>query len=227
MSRRLGFVTLPGEPSLAPAAGSAASTPAPEPGLDRIVTVPNAVTLLRLVCIPVFVWLVFGAHRQTAAAILLGVLGATDWVDGFVARRFAQVSTLGKVLDPVADRLLVGTAVVVVMVHGAVPLWFGLLTVLREAVISLATLALASFGARRIDVSWFGKAGTFGLMFAYPAFLLSDGTASWQVPFRDFGWVAGGLGLLLAWVAAVTYLGPAKRALSEGRAARHAGEVGS
>ena len=199
--------------------------PSPEPDLDRVLTVPNGVTLVRLLCMPVFVWLVFGAHRQTAAAILLGVLGATDWVDGFVARRFGQVSTLGKVLDPVADRLLVGTAVIVVIVHGAVPLWFGLLTLVREALVSLVTLVLAALGSRRIDVSWFGKAGTFGLMFAYPAFLLSDGSASWQVPFRDFAWVAGGLGLLLAWVAAVTYLAPARAALAQGRAARRAGEV--
>src|SRR5580692_1437863 len=74
--------------------------------LDRIATVPNLITAVRLACVPLFLWLLFGAHRQTDAAILLAVLGATDWIDGFVARRFAQVSTLGKVLDPVADRIL-------------------------------------------------------------------------------------------------------------------------
>lgn len=217
---------MPGERS-APAARPGTLPPGPaEEGLDRILTVPNAVTALRLLCIPLFVWLLFGAHRQTAAAVLLGVLGATDWVDGFVARRFGQVSTVGKVLDPVADRVLVGTAVIAVIVHAAVPLWFGLLTVAREALISVATVVLAGLGARRIDVSWFGKAGTFGLMFAYPAFLLSDGSASWQVPFHDFAWVAGGLGLVLAWVAALTYLAPARRALTEGRAARRAGKAG-
>ena len=88
--------------------------------------------MVRLVCIPLFVWLLFGAHRQTAAAVLLAVLGATDWVDGFVARRFHQVSTLGKVLDPAADRILVGTAVIAVIVYGAVPLWFGIATIARE-----------------------------------------------------------------------------------------------
>ncbi|MHB1583584.1 MAG: CDP-alcohol phosphatidyltransferase family protein [Acidimicrobiales bacterium] len=217
---------MPGERS-APAGGPRTLSPGPaEAGLDRILTVPNGVTAVRLLCIPVFVWLLFGAQRQTAAAVLLGVLGATDWVDGFVARRFGQVSTLGKVLDPVADRVLVATAVIAVIVHGAVPLWFGLLTVVREALISVVTVVLAGLGARRIDVSWFGKAGTFGLMFAYPAFLLSDGSASWQVPFHDFAWVAGGLGLALAWVAAVTYLAPARRALTEGRAARRGGSAG-
>ncbi len=224
MARPTGTVS---QPPASPASPAPQPRSSPEPGLDRVLTVPNGVTLVRLLCIPVFVWLVFGAHRQTGAAILLGVLGATDWVDGFVARRLGQVSTVGKVLDPVADRLLVGTAVIVVIVHGAAPLWFGLLTLVREALVSLVTLVLAALGARRMDVSWFGKAGTFGLMFAYPAFLLSDGSASWQVPFRDFAWVAGALGLLIAWVAAVTYLAPARRALAEGRAARRTAEVGA
>ncbi len=188
-----------------------------------IVTVPNGVTLIRLACIPLFVWFVFGAHRQTAAAVLLGVLGATDWVDGYLARRLGQVSELGKVLDPVADRLLVLTGVVSIMVVGAVPVWFGTATLAREALVSLTTLVLASLGAARIDVLWIGKAGTFALMFAYPAFLLSHGSEAWQVPFRDFAWVAGIAGLALAWAAAVAYLGPARRALAEGRRAR-AGE---
>ena len=103
----------PGERSLESVRG--------DDGLDRILTAPNVITLVRLLCIPLFLWLLFGAHRQTAAAVLLGVLGATDWVDGYVARRFGQVSTLGKVLDPTADRLLVGTAVISIMVYGAVP----------------------------------------------------------------------------------------------------------
>src|SRR5260370_6473264 len=140
--------------------------------LDRILTVPNLITMVRLACIPVFLWLLFGAHRQTAAAILLAVLGATDWVDGFVARRYGQVSTFGKVLDPTADRLLVGTTVISIMVYGAVPLWFGLATIAREVLGSVMVLLLASLGAARVDVLWVGKAGTFGLMFAYPTFLL-------------------------------------------------------
>jgi cardiolipin synthase len=185
---------------------------------DRVLTVPNAVTALRLVGVGVFCWLLFGAGEQTAAAILLAVLGATDWVDGQLARRLHQVSTVGKVLDPAADRILVGTAVVSIIVHGAVPLWFGLLTVVREALVSLMTLVLASLGARRIDVLWIGKAGTFCLMVAYPGFLISHGTAGWQVPFHDVAWVAGGVGLVLAWAAAAAYLVPARRALAQGRA---------
>ena len=191
-----------------------------EPGLDRIVTVPNAITLVRLACIPLFLWVLFGAGRQTAAAVLLAVLGATDWVDGFVARRFHQVSTFGKVLDPVADRVLVVTAVVAITIHGAVPVWFGAATLAREVIVSGAVLLLASLGAQRIDVLWLGKAGTFALMFSYPAFLLGDGTAAWQDPIRVIAWVTGLIGLTLAWIAAGSYVPVARRALADGRRSR-------
>ena len=179
-------------------------------GLDRMLTVPNLITLVRLACIPLYVWLLFGAHRQTGAAVLLAVLGATDWVDGYVARRFHQVSTVGKVLDPVADRVLVLTAVITIMVAGAVPVWFGVATLAREVVVSLAVLSLASLGAARIDVLWVGKAGTFALMTAYPLFLLSHGSATWQSVLHVAAWVIGLLGLTLAWVAAASYV-PAAR----------------
>lgn len=196
------------------------STEETEEGLDRILTVPNVITLLRLLCIPLFLWLLFGLHEQTAAAILLAVLGATDWVDGYVARRFGQVSTFGKVLDPTADRLLVGTAVISVMAYGAVPLWFGIATIVREVLVSVMVVLLASLGAARIDVLWVGKAGTFGLMFAYPTFLLAYGGASWQAPITVIAYVTGVTGLVLAWIAAGSYVAPARKALREGRAAR-------
>lgn len=191
-----------------------------EVGLDRIVTVPNAITLVRLACIPLFLWLLFGAGRQSEAAVLLAVLGATDWVDGFVARRFRQVSTLGKVLDPLADRVLVVTAVIAIIVYGAVPLWFGVATLAREVVVSGAVLLLAMLGATRIDVLWVGKAGTFALMFSYPAFLLGYGSAGWQGPIRVIAWITGITGLTLAWVAAASYVPVARKALAEGQRSR-------
>lgn len=193
--------------------------------LDRILTVPNLITLVRLACIPLFLWMLFGKNWQSASAVLLGVLGATDWVDGFVARRYGQVSTFGKVLDPTADRLLVATAVISVMVYGAVPLWFGIATIAREVLVSVMVLLLASLGAARIDVLWVGKAGTFGLMFAYPTFLLAYGDATWQEPFKVIAWVTGIVGLALAWYAAGSYIGPARDALRKGRAARRSREA--
>lgn len=190
-------------------------------GLDRVLTLPNVVTALRLACVPLFVWLLFGAHAQTAAAILLAVLGATDWIDGFLARRLGQVSTFGKVLDPTADRILVATGVICVMVQGAVPLWLGLATIVREVLVSAAVLLLAALGAQRIDVLWVGKAGTFGLMFAYPTFLLAYGHAGWQHPVEVFAWVCAVPGLALAYVAAAAYIPRGRAALRQGRQGRH------
>jgi cardiolipin synthase (CMP-forming) len=191
-----------------------------EESLDRVLTVPNAITTVRLACVPVFCWLLFAAHRQTDAAVLLAVLGASDFADGFAARRWHQVSKLGKVLDPTADRILVGTAVISVIVHGAVPLWFGLATLVREVLVSITVVVLGALGAERIDVLWVGKAGTFGLMFAYPAFLLAHGNAGWQHPVDVVAWVCAIPGLVLAWIAAFAYIPTARHALIAGRAGR-------
>ena len=102
------------------------------------------------------------------------------------------------------------------MVYGAVPLWFGVATIAREVLVSAMVLLLAGLGAARIDVLWVGKAGTFGLMFAYPTFLLGYGTASWQEPIRVIGWVTGLIGLALAWWAAASYIAPARRCPARG-----------
>jgi cardiolipin synthase len=190
----------------------------------RIVTLPNAITLVRLVCIPVFVWLL-SDHQDIAAAALLAVLGASDWVDGWIARRFDQGSDLGKVMDPVADRVLLLTAAVALVVVGAVPAVVGILVLAREIVISIAVLALAAKGARRIDVQWVGKAGTLALMFAFPLYLwadtIADGTAGHDfVLFAAWCFAIGGL--LLSYYAALTYVPLARRALREGREDRAA-----
>ena len=197
-----------------PAHGDAA------PGEDRILTVPNLITLARLACLPVFVWLLFGRDHRAAAAGLLAALGATDWVDGYVARHFHQISTLGKVLDPVADRLLFFVGGGAILIDGSVPTWFAVVVLVREALVAGATLALAALGARRIDVTWFGKAGTFGLMVAFPLFLASESTVGWRDTGEVLAWVAGIPGLALSVYAAALYVPLARQALSEGRAAR-------
>jgi cardiolipin synthase (CMP-forming) len=189
----------------------------PRTGEDRVLTVPNALSVGRLLCVPVFLWLLFGRDNRAAAAVLLGVLGATDWVDGYVARHFNQVSTIGKVLDPAADRVLIATAVIAMFVDGSVPVWVGVLTIVREAAVSLAVIGLAAIGARRIDVQWVGKAGTFLLMFAFPFFLVSESTVSWDALGRVLAWGCAIPGLVLSWYAAFAYIPLAHRALAEGR----------
>jgi cardiolipin synthase len=198
-----------------------AETPS-EAGEDRILTIPNAITVVRLLFVPVFVWLLFGhhPHGRYAAAWVLAALGATDWVDGYLARRLHQVSTLGKVLDPTADRILLGTAVVSVLVDGSVPLWIGIVVLAREALVAGAVLILAGAGARRIDVQWAGKAGTFGLMFAFPFFLVAHSNAGWHGVAEILAWCCALPAMCFSLYAAVTYIPLGRKALAEGRADR-------
>jgi len=188
-------------------------------------TWPNLVTLARLALIPVFVWLLFSTHHRALAAWLLGVLGATDWIDGWLARRLHQTSTVGKVLDPTADRILVMVGLISVAAAGGVPWWFALATLVREVLVSVLTVVLAALGAARIDVLWWGKVSTFVLMTTFPLFLLTTNAHGgplepWQQPLRDVTWVVGVAGLSLAWVVFFGYVKPASRALVQGRAAR-------
>src|SRR5438270_6299944 len=162
-------------------------------GEDRILTIPNLLSVIRLLCAPLFLWLLFGRHERAGAAFLLGGLGVTDWVDGYVARHFNQVSTVGKVIDPMADRVLLAVGVGAILADGAVPAWVAWVTLVREGLVAIAFLVLAVLGARRIDVQWAGKAGTFGLMFAYPFFLMG----------HDRGFALHSLARVLAWCCVI------------------------
>jgi cardiolipin synthase len=188
-----------------------------EPGSDRILTIPNLITVARLLCLPLFLWLLFVDENRVAAASLLGALGATDFVDGYIARHFNQASDLGKILDPVADRLLFFVGAGGILVDGSVPVWFAVAILVREALVAAATLGLAALGARRIDVTWYGKAGTFANMFAFPFFLASESTVGWRDTAWLLAWISAIPGLVLSWYAAALYVPIARRALAEGR----------
>ncbi len=202
--------------------GEGAAGGADAPGANRIFTVPNLISVARLLCVPWFLWLLLVQDDRIAAAILLAVLGATDWVDGWIARHFDQGSELGKVLDPTADRILLVAAGVGLIIDGAVPLWVGIVVLVREALISVAVLLLAAAGARRLDVQWAGKAGTLALMFALPGFLLADALSNDLASGILYvaTWIFTIGGLVLSYYAAFTYIPMARRALREGRADR-------
>jgi len=187
---------------------------------DRILTIPNVITVIRLLCLPVFLWMLFHDENRAAAAWFLGALGATDFADGYVARHFHQTSKLGKVLDPVADRLLLFVGIGAILYDGTVPTWFAVVVLVREVLVTIATLALAAMGARRIDVTWFGKAGTFANMFAFPLFLGSHSTVSYVDVVGFLAWVAAIPGLVLSYYALALYVPIARQALREGRAAQ-------
>jgi cardiolipin synthase len=185
---------------------------------DRLLTLPNVISGSRLLLLPVFVWLVAEADEPALGALLLAVMGATDWVDGQVARRTGQVSELGKLLDPAADRIvLIASVLTIVLATDAVPAWISIPVIIREPLMFVAVPVLAVLGAERIDVTWWGKAGTFALMCAFPWLLygISDEPGAEVVQFA--GYVAGGIGVVLSWYAAALYVPVARRALRDGR----------
>jgi cardiolipin synthase len=235
----------------APAVPATASAPAPNPtpgaptgpadappgggDPDRVLTVPNLLTLGRLLCLPVFLWLLFGRGDRAWAAILLAVLGATDWCDGYIARRFHQESNLGRLFDPSVDRLLflVGVGGIVVDAVTSPEVYaparwalFGLcaLVLVREVTVALITVTITVLGARPVRVTWFGKAGTFLLMFAFPWFLGGRSTLSTAPIFDKLAWLVAVPGVLISYYAAFTYLPHWRENLREARGRRAAQE---
>jgi cardiolipin synthase (CMP-forming) len=195
---------------------------APAASGDRVLTVPNLLSVARLLCVPLFLWLLFGAEERYAAAWLLAVLGCTDWVDGYIARRFSQVSSVGKVLDPTADRLLLGVGIVGILIDGSVPAWIAWLAIAREALIAIGTVTLLALGGRRIDVQLAGKAGTFLLMMAFPLFLISnDPDFAWREAAEGLAWACAVVGLFFAWYSAIRYIPLARTALREEQEAKN------
>lgn len=184
-----------------------------EAELHRIATVPNAITLLRVACLPVFCWMLFGLGNRAGAAILLGALGATDWVDGWVARRFNQTSAIGEIIDPVADRLLFFVGIIAIAIDGSAPLVLCVLVLAREAAVSVATLVLAAIGAQRVSVTWIGKTGAFVLMFAFPLFLMSNADVAGAQWWELAAWICGVSGTVIAYVSALGYIPLAREAL--------------
>jgi cardiolipin synthase len=192
--------------------------PAGQPGgdlrIDRVLTVPNAISALRIALIPVFVALILGDGTEAAGLLLLGFVLATDWVDGVIARRTGQVSNLGKILDPVADRLAIAAGLIAVVVAGLFPLWAALLILVRDAVVLGAGVVVAARWRVRIDVRWIGKVATAGLMCAIPAISLSRLDFELANVVGVLGWVAFWIGIVLYYAAVVIYAVDVRRAVA-------------
>jgi len=175
--------------------------------LDRIATVPNLLSSIRILLIPVFVLLLLNHRRayEEAGLLLLGAVVATDWIDGYIARHTGQVSNLGKLLDPVADRLAIAAALVTLVVRDAFPLWAALLVLVRDGLLLVAGAIVLLRRGVRIDVRWIGKAATFDLMWGFPLIAWGNFGLYLHVAAQVVGWFLFAVGIALYYVAAVIY----------------------
>jgi len=196
--------------------------PAPAPpgtASDRIWTIPNVISFIRLLGVPLFLYLLLGPHHDVAALVVLAVGGTTDWVDGFVARRLGQVSRLGELLDPFADRLYILAALLGLTVRDVVPWWLTIALLLREAVLGVALLVLRRHGYGPPPVHYVGKTGTFVLLAACPVLLLAKAAPATDAVAGPIGWGLAWWALGLYWAAAVLYLAQTVTLLRADRAA--------
>ncbi len=138
-------------------------------------------------------------HQRGAAAWLLGALGATDWVDGYVARRFDQTSEFGRLFDPTVDRLLFLVGVTVILIDGSIPLLVAVLILGREGIVAVAALILGAIGIPPFDVTWAGKTGALLLMFAVPLFLGGQSSLSYAELLQVLSWIFAVPGIAAAW----------------------------
>jgi cardiolipin synthase (CMP-forming) len=170
-----------------------------------VLTVPNALSAFRILLIPAFVLLLMEEDTRLVGFLLLGLVVSTDWVDGYLARRTGQVTELGKLLDPLADRLAMAAALVTFVALDLLPLWAALVILIRDAVVLAAAVWLALTGGPRIDVRPIGKYATFTLMWAMP----SIAWANAGLPLDDFaavfGWLWFAVGAVEYYAAAVAY----------------------
>jgi cardiolipin synthase (CMP-forming) len=187
--------------------------------LDRSLTIPNGISVLRLVVVAVALVVLFHDRDRVVAAAILAVAGATDFLDGYVARRIGQVSKLGKILDPTIDRMVLVASIIAILVYGALPWWIAVVVLAREVFISVVALVIAAAGATSIDVLWIGKASTFGLLVAFPLFLVSDGPGALAHALRIAAYVVVVPALAASVASIVAYVPVAKRALATGRQA--------
>lgn len=156
---------------------------------NRVLTVPNALSVLRLVLVPVFLWLLFGAHANAWAVGVLMFSGFSDWADGKIARLVDnQSSRLGELLDPFVDRVYMVTVPLALAVDGSVPWWFVITLLSRDVVLAATLPLLRGRGLAALPVTYLGKAATFALMSGFPLVLLGQWDALWSRVVLACGW---------------------------------------
>jgi cardiolipin synthase len=191
-------------------AEASAGTSAPAAG-DRVLTVPNLISFVRLLGVPLFLYLLLVAHADVAAIVVLAVGGTTDWVDGWVARRMRQVSRLGELLDPAADRLYILATLVGFTVRDVVPWEFTAALLARELLLLGSLAVLRRYGYGPPPVHYVGKTATFLLLAAFPILLLAAAVPGAATAAGAIGWALAWWGLALYWVAGAMYVVQASR----------------
>mgnify|MGYP000318061301 CR=1 FL=1 len=172
---------------------------------SSVISVPNALTFLRFLGIPLFIYLALNLEADGWAILVLAIGGATDYFDGKLARALGQESKLGEILDPTIDRLYIISTLIVLYIRDAIPLWLIITLVARDAILALVALALTAKGKPPLKVTFMGKAATFNLLYAFPFLLLalSDSLAG-DVAFI-FGWAFAIWGVALYVATGVSY----------------------
>jgi cardiolipin synthase len=173
---------------------------------DRVLTLPNVLSLIRLAGVPVFLWLVLGPHADAWAVVVLAVGGATDFLDGYLARSRHAVSRVGQMLDPIVDRTWIAATLLGLGLREVVPWWLVGVLVARDVGMFLLVPLLRTRGYTSLPVHFLGKVATFFLLYAFPAVLLGDGGWPGAMVFKVVGWAFVIWGSALYWWAGLLYV---------------------
>ena len=184
------------------------------PASSAVVTIPNALSLARIALIPLFCWLIADEGTRLWGIVLFALVVSTDWVDGYVARRTGQVSELGRILDPVADRLAIAAGLLTFAIVGIFPFWAALLILVRDVALLLGG-AMVLWGRNiRIDVRWIGKIATFSLMAAITWIAWGNAGGVFGEVLLVGGWLAYSVGIVEYYIAAGLYMMDVRDALA-------------
>ena len=168
-------------------------------------TLPNLLSLLRLALVPVFLVLIITGH-SISAFLVLAVASFTDWLDGYLARKLNQVTRIGALLDPAADRLYIFATLIGLAVTGAIPAWLPVVVISRDVLLTFTIPVLASRNYGPLPVHFFGKAGTFALLYAFPLLLLADWWIAAKFVILPVAWAFALWGVALYWYAGFLYV---------------------